>query len=215
MKPRSAAPQGPVIHVIDDEAPFRRSLLFLLESMGWQTAGHESAEAFLEAAPAFPHGGGCLVLDIRMPRISGLELQRRLRAAGSPFPVIFMTGHGDVELAVQAMKDGAFDFLQKPFKDQQFLDTVERAVQLSVERHAAASRHQEALEILGRLSAREREVARLLAQGLANKEVARQLGISDNTVHVHRQHVMEKTGSGSAAELARLILRADPAGLDG
>lgn len=204
----------PVIHVVDDEAPFRRSLLFLLESVGWQAVGHESAEAFLQAAPELQAGGGCLVLDIRMPRISGLELQRRLRTAGSPFPIVFMTGHGEVELAVQAMKNGAVDFLQKPFKDQLFLDTVERAVQLSLERHAANRRHQEAREALDRLSGREREVARLLALGLANKEVARQLGISDNTVHVHRQHVMEKTATGSAAELARLILRADPSGLD-
>lgn len=206
--------EQPVIHVIDDEAPFRRSLLFLLESMGWQAVGHESGEAFLEAQPAFPPGGGCLVLDIRMPRISGLELQRRLQAVNSAYPIIFMTGHGDVELAVQAMKAGAVDFLQKPFKDHLFLDTVERAVQLSRERYATTRRHQEALAILGRLSAREREVARLLAQGLANKEVAGMLNISDNTVHVHRQHVMEKTGTSSAAELARLILRADPAGLD-
>jgi len=210
----TAPAQPPVIHVVDDEAPFRRSLLFLLESVGWQAVGHESAEAFLEAAPAFPPGGGCLVLDVRMPRLSGLELQRRLKAADSPYPVIFMTGHGDVELAVQAMKDGAVDFLQKPFKDQLFLDTVERAVQLSLERHAASRRHQEAQDCLAKLSAREQEVARLLALGQANKEVARELGISEHTVHVHRQHVMEKTGTGSAAELARLILRADPGGLD-
>lgn len=204
----------PLIHVVDDEAPFRRSLLFLLESVGWQAVGHDSGEAFLQAAPAFPPGGGCIVLDIRMPRVSGLELQRRLLAAGSLFPVIFMTGHGDVELAVQAMKDGALDFLQKPFKDQLFLDAVERAVQVSRERHAAQRRQGEAADILARLSAREREVARLLALGLANKEVARLLGISDNTVHVHRQRVMEKSGTGSAADLARLILRADPRGLD-
>lgn len=210
----TAPAQPPVIHVVDDEAPFRRSLLFLLESVGWQAEGHESAEAFLEAAPAFPPGGGCLVLDVRMPRLSGLELQRRLKAADSPYPVIFMTGHGDVELAVQAMKNGAVDFLQKPFKDQLFLDTVERAVQLSQERHAASRRHQEARDCLAKLSAREQEVARLLALGQANKEVARELGISEHTVHVHRQHVMEKTGTGSAAELARLILRADPGGLD-
>jgi two-component system, LuxR family, response regulator FixJ len=203
-----------IIHVVDDEAPFRRSILFLLESAGWQATGHESAEAFLEAAPAFPPGGGCLVLDIRMPRISGLELQRRLKAVDSPFPIVFMTGHGDVELAVQAMKDGAVDFLQKPFKDQLFLNAVERAVHLSLERHAVSRRHQGARESLERLSVREREVARLLAQGQSNKEVARQLQISENTVHVHRQHIMEKTGTGSAAELACLILRADPSGLD-
>lgn len=204
----------PVIHVVDDEAPFRRSLLFLLESMGWQAVGYESAEAFLAAAPSFPPAGGALVLDIRMPRVSGLELQRRLQAADSPFPIIFMTGHGDVELAVQAMKAGAVDFLQKPFKDQPFLDTVERAVQLSLARYAATQRHQAARATLDRLTAREREVARLLALGLSNKDVARRLDISDNTVHVHRQHVMEKTETGSAADLARLILRADPNGLD-
>ena len=204
----------PVVHVIDDEAPFRRSLVFLLETMGWQAVGHASAEEFLQANPAFPAGGGCLVLDIRMPRISGLELQRRLQAMNSPFTIIFMTGHGDIELAVQAMKDGAVDFLQKPFKDQQLLDTVEQAIQLSLARHAATCRHQEARSVLERLSQREQEVAQLLAQGMANKEIARALNISDNTVHVHRKHIMEKTGTGSAAELARLILRADPEGLD-
>lgn len=203
-----------VVHVVDDEAPFRRSLLFLLETAGWQAIGHESAEAFLEARPAFPDTGGCLVLDIRMPRISGLELQRRLSAAGSPFPIVFMTGHGDVELAVQAMKAGAVDFLQKPFKDQLFLDTVERTVALSQTRHEAETRRQQARESLSRLSPREAEVARWLALGLSNKEIARELAISDNTVHIHRQHVMEKTGTASAAELARLILRADPTGLD-
>lgn len=204
----------PIVHVVDDEGPFRRSLLFLLESAGWMAMGHESAEAFLENSPDFPATGGCLVLDIRMPRISGLELQRRLNAAGSAFPIIFMTGHGEVELAVQAMKEGAIDFLQKPFKDQQFLDTVERAVSISVERQTAHQRCQEARQILAKLSPRESEVARHLAQGFSNKEIGRELSISDNTVHVHRQHVMEKTGVNSAAELARLILRADPAGLD-
>jgi two-component system, LuxR family, response regulator FixJ len=214
MMPLAEATAIPVIHVIDDEAPFRRSVLFLLESMGWQAVGHESAEAFLQNPPAFPPGGSCLVLDIRMPRVSGLELQRRLRALGSPFPIVFMTGHGDVELAVQAMKEGAVDFLQKPFKDQQLLDTVERAIQQGLAQHAAQRRHREAQEMLARLSPREREVAQLLAKGLANKEVARLLDISDNTVHVHRQHLMEKTQSGSAAELARLILLSNPNGLD-
>lgn len=203
-----------MIHVVDDEAPLRRSLIFLLESAGWTACGYPSAEDFLAADPPFPEGGGCLVLDIRMPRVSGLELQRRLNAAGSPFPVIFMTGHGDVELAVQAMKAGAVDFLQKPFKDQVFLDTVERAVGLSQARHETELRRAQAGELLARLSPREAEVARHLALGLSNKEIGRELGISDNTVHIHRQHAMEKTGTGSAAELARLILRADPTGLD-
>lgn len=204
----------PVVHVIDDEAPFRRSLLFMLESIGAEAHGYASAHEFLAAAPEFPASGGCLVLDIRMPQMSGLELFRRLKAAGSLFPVIFVTGHGEVELAVQAMKEGAIDFLQKPFKEHVFLDTVSRAIQISQETHLSHRRRSEALALLERLSPREREVARLLALGLANKEVARELSISENTVHVHRQHIMEKTGTGSAAELARLILRADPHGLD-
>lgn len=205
---------APIVHVVDDEAPFRRSLLFLLESAGWQGAGHESAEAFLAAPPPFPSDGGCLVLDVRMPRVGGLELQRRLKASASPYPVVMMTGHGDVELAVQAMKEGAVDFLQKPFKDQSFLDAVERAIAISKTRHEATQRCSEARDLLARLSPRESEVARRLALGLSNKEIARALAISDNTVHAHRQRVMEKTMTGSAAELACLILRADPAGLD-
>lgn len=204
----------PVIHVVDDDDAFRRSLLFLLEGMGWLAQGHVSAEAFLAAAPPFPEAGGCLVLDIRMPRISGLELARRLRQEGTPWPVIFITGHGDVELAVQAMKDGAADFLQKPFKDQLLLDVVARVVEESVARLRQQRRCETARALLAELSPREREVARLLALGLSNKEVARELAISENTVHIHRQHVMDKTGTGSAAEMARLILRADPAGLD-
>ncbi|HEX8986325.1 MAG TPA: response regulator [Rhodocyclaceae bacterium] len=203
-----------IVHVIDDEAPFRRSVLFLLESSGWRAVGHESAEDFLKAAPEFPAGGGCIVLDVRMTRIGGLELQRRLKASASPFPIVFMTGHGDIDLAVQAMKEGAVDFLQKPFKEQLLLDTVERAVRLSLEQHRADRKCREARDALDRLSARELEVARLLALGLSNKEIGRQLAISENTVHVHRQHAMEKTGAGSAADLARLILRADPGGLD-
>jgi len=211
MKPNDRTPP---IHVVDDEAPFRRSLLFLLESAGWTAIGHDSAESFLAALPTLPPAGGCLVLDIRMPRISGLELQRRLIALESPWPVVFMTGHGDVDLAVQAMKNGAVDFLQKPFKDQAFLDIVERTVELSCARQLAQRRRDEARDLLARLSPRESEVARRLALGLSNKEIGRELSISDNTVHVHRQHVMEKTGTGSAAELARLILRVDPGGLD-
>lgn len=207
-------PDTPTIHVIDDETPFRRSLVFLLESAGWLAEEHDSAEAFLAVLPPLPAGGGCLVLDIRMPRISGLELQRRLAAAGSAWPIVFMTGHGDVELAVQAMKDGAMDFLQKPFKDQALLDAVEQAVRLSHARQQASRRCEEARDQLARLSPREAEIARRLACGLSNKEIAKELSISDNTVHVHRQHIMDKTATGSAAELARLILRADPDGLD-
>lgn len=121
----------PIIHVIDDEAPVRRSLLFLLESAGWAAVGHESAEAFLDAVPPLPAGGGCLVLDIRMPGMSGLELQHHLAALASPWPIVFISGHGDAEMATRALAAGAVAFLRKPFRDQALLDAVESAVAAS------------------------------------------------------------------------------------
>ncbi|MCA0240884.1 MAG: response regulator [Proteobacteria bacterium] len=204
----------PQVHVVDDDAPFLRSVLFMLEDGGWQAIGHASAEAFLQAAPAPGPEGGCLLLDIRMPRLSGLALQQRLVAAGSRWPIVFMTGHGDVDQAVQAMKAGALDFLQKPFKPQALMDAVSHAVAASVAAQRERSRRDEAAALLQRLTPREREVARLVALGLSNKEVARALAISDNTVHVHRQRITDKMGSGHSADLARLMLRADPGALD-
>ncbi|MBV2264020.1 MAG: response regulator [Thauera sp.] len=201
------------IHIIDDDAAFRRSLVFLLESMGWPVATHASAEDFLAAGVA-PDAAACLVLDIRMPMMSGLELQQALLQSGWAVPIVFLTGHGDVELAVQAMKHGACDFLEKPFKDQALIDAVARAIRLGCEARERSARSEDARALLDRLSPRELEVARLVAQGQPNKRVASALEISEKTVHVHRQHVMEKTGVGSAAELARLMLRTDPAALD-
>jgi len=203
-----------VIHVVDDDAAFRRSLVFLLESVGWRVQVYAAAEAFLAAHERPPADLGCLVLDIRMPTMSGLELQQALHARGWQPPIVFITGHGDVELAVQAMKHGASDFLQKPFRDQALLDAVAAAVRRCAEDRARNAQRDAALALLDRLSPREREVARLVARGLPNKVVARELDISEKTVHVHRQHVMEKTEVGSAAELARLMLRADSAALD-
>lgn len=204
----------PQVHVVDDDAPFLRSVLFMLEDGGWEALGHASAEAFLLAGPQPGPEGGCLLLDIRMPRLSGLALQQRLVAAGSNWPIIFMTGHGDVDQAVQAMKAGAVDFLQKPFKAQALLDAVAHAVDASVAAQRERTRREEAVLLLERLSPREREVARLVALGHSNKEVARRLAISDNTVHVHRQRITDKMGTGHSADLARLLLRADPDALD-
>lgn len=206
--------ENSVIHVVDDDESFRRSLVFLLESLGWPVQAHASAADFLAACPVPPEDFGCLVLDIRMPGMNGLELQQALRARGWTPAVVFMTGHGDVELAVQAMKQGAFDFLEKPFRDQVLLDTVAAAVRHGGEQRATAQRREQAQLLLDRLSPREHEVARLVALGLPNKLVARKLDISEKTVHVHRQHVMEKAEVGSAAELARLMLRIDPRALD-
>lgn len=205
-------PEQPLIHVVDDDEALRRSLLFLFDSVGWRAQAYASADEFLAAYR--PGAPGCLVLDIRMPGMSGLELQQALRARGHVLPVIFITGHGDVSLAVQAMKQEACDFLEKPFKDQALLDAVGQAVRRSRDDLAVEARRSQAHALLERLSPREREVARRVARGLPNKLIARELDISEKTVHVHRQHVMEKTHTGSAAELARLMLRADPADLD-
>ena len=202
------------IHLVDDDAAFRRSLVFLLESMGWPVQAHASAADYLDAGLPALEQTGCLLLDVRMPGMSGLELQQALIARGCHLPVVFITGHGDVELAVQAMKHGAFDFLEKPFRDQRLLDVVSAALRQREADLVSSERAQQAGDRLARLSPREAEVARLVAQGLPNKLVARELDISEKTVHIHRQHVMEKAEVGSAAELARLMLQADPTALD-
>ena len=202
------------IHLVDDDAAFRRSLVFLLESMGWPVQAHASAADYLDAGLPALEQTGCLLLDVRMPGMSGLELQQALIARGCHLPIVFITGHGDVELAVQAMKHGAFDFLEKPFRDQRLLDVVSAALRQRETDLVSSERAQQAGDRLARLSPREAEVARLVAQGLPNKLVARELDISEKTVHIHRQHVMEKAEVGSAAELARLMLQADPTALD-
>lgn len=209
----SHPPEQCLVHVVDDDASLRRSLRFLLESVGWQVQLHASAEEFLAVA-APPSQPQCLLLDIRMPAMSGLELQQVLRERGIRLPILFMTGHADVSMAVQAMKSGASDFIEKPFKDQMVLDAVAAAMRRCDESLQEAQRREEAGAALATLSPREREVARLVAIGQPNKLIAAALAISEKTVHIHRQHVMEKTGVSSAAELARLMLRADPAALD-
>ena len=187
------------IHLVDDDAAFRRSLVFLLESMGWPVQAHASAADYLDAGLPALEQTGCLLLDVRMPGMSGLELQQALIACGCHLPIVFITGHGDVELAVQAMKHGAFDFLEKPFRDQRLLDVVSAALRQREADLVSSERAQQAGDRLARLSPREAEVARLVAQGLPNKLVARELDISEKTVHIHRQHVMEKAEVGSAA----------------
>lgn len=204
----------PVIHVIDDDAQFLRSLLFMVDGLGFEVRGYASAEVFLEAVPCAVAQGCCILSDIRMPRMSGLELQRRLNAQSQGMPLVFMTGHGDIDQAVQAMRSGAVHFLQKPFREHDLLDALNHAVELSQQRWLQSQRTQCARAELGKLSPREYDVATWLAKGLSNKEVARELGISDNTVHVHRQRITEKLGTAHAADLARLLLRVDALCLD-
>jgi FixJ family two-component response regulator len=206
-------PEACIVHVVDDDPGLRRSLRFLLDSVGWTVQLHASAEEFLDVVIE-PSQPCCLLLDIRMPSMSGLELQQLLRQRGISLPILFMTGHADVSMAVQAMKSGALDFIEKPFNDQKVLDAIAAAIRHSAEDIDEAGRRHAAEAMLAQFSPREREVAQLVAQGQPNKLIASNLNISEKTVHIHRQHVMEKAGVSSAAELARLMLRANPAALD-
>lgn len=197
--------QDDLIYVVEDDAAMRRSIVFLAESVGWSVSAYASAEDFLREVE--PEQGACLILDVRMPTMSGLELQRTLNARGVALPIVFITGHGDVAMAVQAMKEGAQDFIEKPFKDQQLLDAIAQAVRASGQRRVRDRRQAEARDLLERLTQREREVAALVARGLSNKLIARELDISDKTVQVHRAHVLEKMAVHSAAQLAQLLVR--------
>ena len=200
MMPREPVPQ---VWVVDDDAALGRSVVFLAQSAGWTARAYTSPEAFLaDVDRACP---GCAVLDVRMPRMSGLELMQAMRSAGIALPVIFITGHGDVALAVEAMKQGARDFLEKPFRDQALLDAIAAAVRASEAQLASAGRREEIERRYALLTPREREVARRVARGMPNKVIARELAISDRTVQVHRTHVLEKMGVHSAAELANLL----------
>ena len=196
-----------IIFVVDDDAAMRRSLAYLFDSAGWKVATFESARDFLQRYDG--HAPGCLLLDVRMPLMSGLELQQELNNKSGhaiSLPVIFLSGHGDLAMAVQTMKAGACDFLEKPCKDQVLLDAVSRAVARSVDESRNAASANTAQSALARLTAREREVALLMAEGKASKVIARELGISDKTVQVHRHNTMEKLGLHSAAEVARLLM---------
>lgn len=201
--------QTAIIHVVDDDDAQRRSIVFLAESVGWRARSYDSAESFLRAVR--PGEPGCAILDIRMPAMSGLELQREMVARGAGLPVIFVTGHADVGLAVEAMKGGAIDFLEKPFRDQTLLDAIAKAVRHNLASQASHERHEVLAQLLAGLTPRERDVAALVARGQPNKIIARTLGISEKTVHIHRSRVMEKTATHSAAELARLMMQVDPA----
>ncbi|MCA1862211.1 response regulator [Janthinobacterium sp. HSC-3S05] len=193
-----------IIFVVDDDAAMRRSLAYLFDSAGWKVKTFESARDFLQRYEG--QAPGCLLLDVRMPLMSGLELQQELSRHAISLPVIFLSGHGDLAMAVQTMKAGACDFLEKPCKDQVLLDAVSRAVARSVAESRSAASANTAQTALARLTAREREVALLMAEGKASKVIARELGISDKTVQVHRHNTMEKLGLHSAAEVARLLM---------
>ncbi|CAK0763668.1 Transcriptional regulatory protein FixJ [Gammaproteobacteria bacterium] len=196
--------QQPTVFVVDDDPAVRDSLRLLLESVGLVAETFSSAHQFLEATD--PEQPGCVLLDIRMPGMSGLELQRRLVARGIILPVIIITGHGDVTTAVQAMKTGAVDFLEKPFNDQVLLDRIHDAITRDAQARRARAEQDEVGRRLGTLSPREVEVLDLIIAGKANKVIALDLGISEKTVEAHRARTMDKMQVRSTADLVRTVL---------
>jgi two-component system, LuxR family, response regulator FixJ len=195
------------VHVVDDDAAIRDSLRVLLGSAGFPVKTYDSAAAFLAAAPGL---AGCVLTDVRMPEMDGLELQRRLSQHDIRLPVIVMTGQGDIPLAVRAMKAGAVDFLEKPFADAALLDAVRRALAESRRIQAGESAATEASRRLAALTPREREVLQLLVAGMSNKAIAIEVGASPRTVEVHRARVFEKLSARSLPDLVRLVLAAEP-----
>jgi two-component system response regulator FixJ len=196
--------KGPTIYVVDDDDSMRQAIALLLRTVGYTPVVFSRPSEFL--AKFDPNVHGCLVLDIRMPEMSGLEVQQELNKSGAILPVIFVTGHGDIPMAVQAMKDGAFDFLTKPFRDQDLLDRINSALKQDAENRAAVEMHADLRRRFESLTPREREVLGLVVEGKANKVVAIDLGLSERTVEIHRANVMEKMGARSVAHLVKMFL---------
>jgi FixJ family two-component response regulator len=194
----------PVVFVVDDDPAMRDSLRWLIESTGLQVETFGDAQTFL--ARIRPELPGCLVLDVRMPGMSGLDLQAELGRRGIGLPTIVVTGHAEVPMAVRAVKAGAIDFIEKPFSDQLLLDRVRQGIEMDRRERDGRARRAEILRRMSLLTQREREVLDLVVVGRANKEIAAALHLSPKTVEVHRSHVMEKMQASSVAELVRLAL---------
>lgn len=196
--------QEPTVFIVEDDEAVRDSLRLMLESLGHKVASYGRADEFLESYdPELP---GCLVLDIRMPGMNGMELQRKLNAMTSILPIIFVTGHGDVPMAVEAMQQGAVDFVQKPYREQELLDKIQKAVAEDAENRQELREVQTIQGRLEELTPREREVLAMMVEGKANKVIAIDLDISQRTVEIHRSRVMEKMNARSLAQLVRMSM---------
>lgn len=200
--PEPARAKDPVVFVVDDDASMRRALANLFQSVGLQVEAFGSAPELLQKQ--LPDVASCLVLDIRLPGLSGLDFQNELAKANIQIPVIFMTGHGDIPMTVRAMKSGAVDFLTKPFRDQDMLDAVVAAIERDRKRREADKITANFQALFDTLTPRERDVLALVTSGLMNKQVAAELGLAEITVKIHRGHIMKKMGARSLADLIRM-----------
>lgn len=206
MTPFSAA--EPTVFIIDDDRSIRHAMEMLMRSIGQKHRILGSAAEFLDEFSS--DLAGCLILDIRMPGMGGLELQDKLAERGSTLPIIFVTGFGDVPMAVEAMQKGAFDFIEKPFRDQELLDRIRDALQADNARRLQLHRIHQSRERMNRLTSREREVMDLVVTGKPNKIIAHELEVSQRTIEIHRARVMEKMAARSLADLVRMYLAAAP-----
>lgn len=209
-RPSNKERHEPTIYIVDDDDGMRRALATLMTTVGYHAVAFARPGEFL--ASYDPAHCGCLVLDVRMPDMSGLEVQQQLNRSGAMLPVILITGHGDIPMAVQAMKDGAFDFLQKPFRDQELLDRINAALKQDAEDRALVERHADLRRRAESLTPREHEVMALVVDGRANKVIAIDLGLSERTVEIHRANVMDKMGARSIAHLVKMQLTLDGEG---
>jgi two-component system response regulator FixJ len=197
-------PKESTVYIVDDDQAIRHAMSLLLKSVDIDHQVFNSADEFLELFNG--NDNGCLVLDIRMPGLGGLELQEKLIESDNALPIIFITGHGDIPMAVEAMQKGAFDFIQKPFRDQELLDRISEALNTARERQSERALKHNVQERINTLTKREHEVLDLVVTGKPNKIIAHELGVSQRTIEIHRARVMEKMAAKSLAELVRMHL---------
>jgi FixJ family two-component response regulator len=197
-------PKKSIVYIVDDDQSIRHAMSLLLKSVHIDHQVFSSADEFLELYDG--NGNGCLVLDIRMPGLGGLELQDKLIESDIALPIIFITGHGDIPMAVEAMQKGAFDFIQKPFRDQELLDRIGDALNTALERQSERALKHDVQMRINTLTKREHEVLDLVVTGKPNKIIAYELGVSQRTIEIHRARVMEKMAARSLAELVRMHL---------